>query len=155
MNTETPQHTLKGHTGWVLSIAWSPDGKTLASGSMDNTVRLWDPKTGKPIGGNGLRGHLKWITGLSWEPYHLNSKANRLASSSKDGTVRIWDTILRKNVFTISQHTAAVTCVKWGGEGLIYTASQDKTIKVWNSEVIIIKIRISTTTIVVIITEEK
>lgn len=36
---------------------------------------------------------------------------------------------------TISQHTAAVTCVKWGGEGLIYTASQDKTIKVWNSSV--------------------
>lgn len=36
---------------------------------------------------------------------------------------------------SISQHTAAVTCVKWGGEGLIYTASQDKTIKVWNSSV--------------------
>ncbi|CAO3632865.1 unnamed protein product [Cunninghamella blakesleeana] len=106
---------------------------------MDNTVRLWDPKTGKSTGGNGLRGHLKWITSLSWEPYHLNSKANRLASSSKDGTVRIWDTTLRKIVFTISQHTAAVTCVKWGGEGLIYTASQDKTIKVWNSEGMLVK----------------
>ena len=132
LNTETPRHTLKGHAGWVLNIAWSPDGTTLASGSMDNTVRLWDPKTGKQIG-DGLKGHRKWITSLAWEPYHLNSKANRLASSSKDHTVRVWDTSLRRMEFSIAQHTAAVTCIKWGGEGLIYTASQDKTIKVWNS----------------------
>jgi WD40 repeat protein len=59
-----------GHKGWVLYIAWAPDGKTLASGSMDNTVRLWDPKTGKALG-DGLKGHTKWITCLSWEPYHL------------------------------------------------------------------------------------
>jgi ribosome assembly protein 4 len=105
---------------------------------MDNTVRLWDPKTGKQFG-DGLKGHRKWITSLSWEPYHLNSKANRLASSSKDHTVRVWDTALRKMTFTIAQHTAAVTCVKWGGEGLIYTASQDKTIKVWNSSGMLVK----------------
>ncbi|KAL0075640.1 quinon protein alcohol dehydrogenase-like superfamily [Phycomyces blakesleeanus] len=138
LNTETPQHTLKGHTSWVLSIAWSPDGKTLASGSMDNTVRLWDPKTGKALG-DALKGHTKWITALAWEPYHLNSKANRLASSSKDSTIRVWDTTLRKISMTISQHTAAVTCVKWGGEGLIYSASQDKTIKVWNSSGALVK----------------
>ncbi|ORZ03817.1 quinon protein alcohol dehydrogenase-like superfamily [Syncephalastrum racemosum] len=138
LNTETPQHTLKGHKSWVLSIAWSPDGSILASGSMDNTVRLWDPKTGKQIG-DGLKGHTKWITSLSWEPYHLNSKCNRLASSSKDHTVRVWDTTLRRMVFSISQHTAAVTCVKWGGEGLLYTASQDKTIKVWNSNGMLVK----------------
>ncbi|CEP09213.1 hypothetical protein [Parasitella parasitica] len=138
LNTETPRYTLKGHSGWVLSIAWSPDGTTLASGSMDNTVRLWDPKTGKQIG-DGLKGHRKWITSLAWEPYHLNSKANRLASSSKDHTVRVWDTSLRRMEFNISQHTAAVTCVKWGGEGLIYTASQDKTIKVWNSSGMLVK----------------
>ncbi|KAI8061010.1 WD40-repeat-containing domain protein [Gongronella butleri] len=138
LNTETPKFTLKGHTGWVLSIAWSPDGKTLASGSMDNTVRLWDPKTGKQLG-TGLRGHTKWITSLSWEPFHINSKANRLASSSKDGTVRVWNTALRKIDFTISQHTASVTCVKWGGEGLLYTASQDKTIKVWNGNGMLVK----------------
>jgi WD40 repeat protein len=64
------QFEFSGHKGWVLYIAWSPDGKTLASGSMDNTVRLWDPKTGKALG-DGLKGHTKWITCLSWEPYHL------------------------------------------------------------------------------------
>ncbi|KAI8972071.1 WD40-repeat-containing domain protein [Pilobolus umbonatus] len=138
LNTETPRHTLKGHTGWVLNISWSPDGLQLASGSMDNTVRLWNPKTGQQMG-DGLKGHTKWITSLAWEPFHLNSKCSRLASSSKDHTVRVWDTSMRKMSFCIAQHTAAVTCVKWGGEGLIYTASQDKSIKVWNSSGMLIK----------------
>ncbi|KAJ1656702.1 ribosome assembly, partial [Coemansia sp. RSA 25] len=131
--TETPRHTLKGHKNWVLSISWSPDGKTLASGSMDNTVRLWDPRTGKELGG-ALTGHRKWITSLAWEPLHINPKANRLASSSKDGTVRVWDTSARRCLFTLASHTAAVTCVKWGGDGRIYTSSQDKTIKIWNPD---------------------
>ncbi|KAJ2741196.1 ribosome assembly [Coemansia sp. BCRC 34301] len=131
--TETPRHTLKGHKNWVLSISWSPDGKTLASGSMDNTVRLWDPRTGKELGAP-LTGHRKWITALAWEPLHINPKANRLASSSKDGTVRVWDTSVRRCVFTLAGHTAAVTCVKWGGDGRIYTSSQDKTIKIWNAD---------------------
>ncbi|KAL1921598.1 uncharacterized protein VTP21DRAFT_11314 [Calcarisporiella thermophila] len=138
LDTETPQHTLTGHTHWVLCISWSPDAKTLVSGGMDNMVRLWDPKTGKAIGGP-LKGHTKWITALAWEPLHLNPKCNRVASSSKDGTVRIWDTKLRRCTITLAQHTAAVTCIKWGGEGLIYTGSQDKSIKVWNSNGTLVK----------------
>ncbi|KAJ1642400.1 ribosome assembly [Coemansia asiatica] len=133
LGTETPRFTCKGHKNWVLSIAWSPNGQTLASGGMDNQVRLWDPKTGDAIGAP-LNGHKKWITSLAWEPLHINPKGNRLASSSKDGTVRVWDTTLRRCIFTLAGHTAAVTCVKWGGDGRIYTSSQDKTIKIWNSD---------------------
>ncbi|RHZ47531.1 hypothetical protein Glove_578g34 [Diversispora epigaea] len=132
INTDTPHYTCSGHNSWVLCISWSPDGKSLASGSMDKTVRLWDPETGKPIG-EPLKGHSQWITCLAWEPLHLNPKCNRLASSSKDGTIRIWDTKLRRVLFTISQHTAAITCIKWGGNGLLYSASRDKMIKVWDS----------------------
>ncbi|CAG8576755.1 20351_t:CDS:10 [Cetraspora pellucida] len=132
LNTDTPHYTCSGHTGWVLYIAWSPDARILASGSMDKTVRLWDPKIGKPIG-DPLKGHTQWITCLAWEPLHLNSKCNKLASSSKDGTIRIWDTTLRRVVATMSQHTAAVTCIKWGGNGLLYSSSRDKTIKVWDA----------------------
>ncbi|KAJ2773532.1 ribosome assembly [Coemansia nantahalensis] len=131
--TETPRFTCKGHKNWVLSIAWAPNGKVLASGSMDNTVRLWDPSTGTALGGP-LSGHRKWITSLAWEPLHINPKANRLASSSKDGTVRVWDATLRRCLFTLSGHTAAVTCVKWGGDGRIYSSSQDKTIRIWNGD---------------------
>lgn len=56
-----------------------------------------------------------------------------LASSSKDSTVRIWDTILCKVVLILSGHTHCVTCVQWGGEGLLYTSSQDRSIKVWRA----------------------
>ncbi|KAI9099433.1 quinon protein alcohol dehydrogenase-like superfamily [Phlyctochytrium arcticum] len=130
--TETPQHTLKGHTNWVQIVAWSPDCKMLVSGGMDTTIRLWDPKTGKALG-EALKSHRQVITSIAWEPMHLNKQCNRFASASKDGTVRIWDATLRKNLFTLSGHTAPVMVVKWGGDGLIYTGSRDKTIKVWES----------------------
>jgi ribosome assembly protein 4 len=57
-----------------------------------------------------------------------------LASSSKDGDVRIWDTVAGKCLLVLSSHTMNVTCLRWGGSGLLYSASQDRTIKVWRSE---------------------
>jgi ribosome assembly protein 4 len=132
LNTETPHHTLKGHVNWVQIVSWSPDSKILASGSMDSTIRLWDPKTGKALG-EPLKAHSQCITSISWEPMHQNMNCNRFASASKDGSVRVWDATLRKIVFVLSQHTAPVMCVKWGGEGYIYTASRDKTIKIWDA----------------------
>jgi ribosome assembly protein 4 len=132
--TGTPFSTLKGHTGWVLCVAYSPDNTLLATGSHDNTVRIWEAKTGKPLG-NALKGHTKFIRSLSWEPYHLEERGRpRLASSSKDATVRVWDVVGRKIDFALTGHKASVSCVKWGGTGLIYTASQDRTIKVWESK---------------------
>lgn len=56
-----------------------------------------------------------------------------LASSSKDCDVRIWDIILGTTIKIISGHTKSVTVVKWGGSGLLYTASQDRTVKVWRA----------------------
>ncbi|PWA69525.1 G-protein beta WD-40 repeat-containing protein [Artemisia annua] len=86
--------------------------------------RLW---------GFGLWGHKKWITGISWEPVHLQSPCRHFVTSSKDGDARIWDATMRKTVIVLSGHTLAVTCVKWGGDGFIYTGSQDCTIKVWET----------------------
>ena len=65
--------------------------------------------------------------------YHSCSdpECRLLASSSKDSTVRIWDTILSRVVLILTSHTDCVTCVQWGGEGLLYTSSRDRTIKVW------------------------
>ena len=52
----------QGHRSWVLAVAWSPDAKILASGDMDGAINLWDPETGRLLG--GCSGHKKWITSL-------------------------------------------------------------------------------------------
>ncbi|KXJ29088.1 notchless protein homolog 1 [Exaiptasia diaphana] len=133
VSTETPHFTCKGHKHWILHIAWSPDGKKLASACKIGEICIWDPETGKQLG-KALKGHLKWITWLSWEPLHRNPECRYLASSSKDSTIKIWDTCTFSIQKTLASHTQSVTCVKWGGEGLIYSSSQDRTIKVWRAE---------------------
>lgn len=133
LNTQTPLFTCTGHKNWVLCIAWSPDGKHLASGSKSGELLTWDPQTGKQSG-KPLMGHKKWITGISWEPVHVAAPCRRFVSSSKDGDARIWDITLRRSTHCLTGHTMAVTCVKWGGDGMIYTGSQDCTIKMWRSE---------------------
>lgn len=67
------------------------------------------------------QGHKKWITGISWEPVHLAAPCRRFVSAGKDGDARIWDITLKKCVMSLTGHTLAITCVKWGGDGFIYT----------------------------------
>ena len=133
VTTETPHHTCKGHKHWVLCIAWSPDGKKLASADKNGVIILWNPKNGQQIG-QQMNGHKKWVSSLAWEPLHCNVECRRFASASKDNDIRIWDTALCKTVRVLAGHTQAVQCVKWGGTGLIYSASQDRTIKVWRAD---------------------
>lgn len=127
-------HTLKGHTGWILCVAWSPDNKYIATGSYDRTVRIWDAKTGAALG-DAMKGHTQWVTGLAWEPYHLRENdVSRVASCSKDGSIKIWNADIRRVDVSMSGHTASVTCVKWSGGGHIYSGSQDKTIRMWDAK---------------------
>eukprot|EP00607_Mallomonas_marina_P009294 CAMPEP_0182418556 /NCGR_PEP_ID=MMETSP1167-20130531/2958_1 /TAXON_ID=2988 /ORGANISM="Mallomonas Sp, Strain CCMP3275" /LENGTH=396 /DNA_ID=CAMNT_0024592817 /DNA_START=359 /DNA_END=1549 /DNA_ORIENTATION=- len=141
--TSMPTHTCKGHRNHVLCTAWSPDGNIFVSADKNGEIRIWDPKTGKQIG-SPLSGHKKWVTHLCFEPLHLASLSPslsssssslsfcRLASSSKDHTVRVWNLLTGACESTICGHMDSVECVKWGGTGLIYTASRDRTIKVWD-----------------------
>jgi ribosome assembly protein 4 len=131
LTTETPLHVCDGHKGWVLCISWSPDGKFLASGSMDNQVIIWSVDTGKPVA--VLSGHTKWITCLSWKPFHLDPNCRQLVSASRDCTARVWDVMTKRCEYIVSQHTDAVSSVRWSGENLIYTASRDRTVKVWDA----------------------
>ncbi|XP_062508173.1 notchless protein homolog 1-like [Corticium candelabrum] len=131
--TETPLHTCKGHSHWILCISWASDGSKLASGCKNSQICIWDPSTGKQLG-KTLLGHKLWITCLTWAPRHSDPECRYLASASKDCTVRIWDVFVGLCVRSLSGHTQSVTCVKWGGEGLLYTSSQDRTIRVWRAE---------------------
>jgi len=135
LTTETPLHECKGHLNWVLAIAWAPDVSCLVSGDKSGNIICWDPFTGKQKG-RTMTGHKQWITSLSWEPLHLSNQgvSRRLVSGSKDGDVRVWDVVLAQCIRSLTSHTASVTSVRWGGSGLIYSASQDRTIKVWRAK---------------------
>ncbi|KAK7083122.1 Notchless protein 1 [Halocaridina rubra] len=133
VSTETPHFVCKGHRHWVLVTSWSPDGLRLASGCKSGQVLVWDPKTGKLL--RSLTGHKQWITAICWEPLHLaqHCESIRVASAGKDGDVRIWNTKLGCCEKVLSNHVKGITALRWGGEGLIYSASQDRTIKVWRA----------------------
>lgn len=134
VTTQTPQYTCNAHRSWVLAVAWSPDGLKVASGCRNGEINLWNSRTGQKINSRApLMGHTKFITCIAWEPINCQPECRRFASSSKDATVRIWDTVLLRCELVLSGHSQSVTCVKWSANGLIYTASQDRSIKVWRA----------------------
>jgi WD40 repeat protein len=75
---------LEGHTGRVLSVAFSPGGRTLASGSEDKTIILWDVSTGQQI--RTLEGHAGWVSSVVFSP-----DGRTLASGSSDGSIILWE----------------------------------------------------------------
>lgn len=130
VTTSMPLHTCLGHSHHVLCTIWAPDGSVFVSADRSGEIRLWNPTNGLQRG-RAMKGHSKWITSLSFEPFHRDHRCIRLASASKDHTIVIWNLATCTSEAVICGHTDSVECVKWGGSGLIYSCSRDRTIKVW------------------------
>src|SRR5436190_858407 len=98
------QTVLKGHKESVNAVAFSPDGKLLASGSADDTVKLWEVPSGKHLA--TLKGHEDSVNGVAISP-----DGKWLASASSDDTVILWDIATRKRKTKLKGHADAVNAV--------------------------------------------
>ena len=116
-----------GHTDHVWSVAFSPDGQTLASGSQDSTIRLWDTHTGKLK--MTLIGETGGIYSVAFSP-----DGQTLASGSQDSTIRLWDTHTGKLKMTLIEHAGWVASVAFSPDGTTLASGHAyQTLLLWNT----------------------
>jgi len=125
--------TFIGHQKWVCSVAWSNDGKILASGSEDETIKLWEVDSGREI--LSIRGHSGYVNSVAF-----SRDGKILASGSDDKTIRLWEVKTGKLLCILGDwsrgeyfgHSQGVTAIAFHPDGkTLASASKDKSVKVW------------------------
>ncbi|MCP4424322.1 MAG: hypothetical protein GY803_07525 [Chloroflexi bacterium] len=123
-------HTLTGHRGVITRVAWSPDGRKIASPARDSAIRIWDAGTGKLLqtldGQTG--GHAVWYSSLAWSP-----DGSQIAATSGDRSIELWDLENGNMYWALDGHTGPVHSVSWSPDGAeVVTASGDSTVRLWD-----------------------
>ena len=116
---------LEGHTSWVTSMVFSPDGRLLAGVGYDGTVRLWDPATGQPAA--TLEG-----PGIGIHSVVFSPDGRLLVGGGIDGTVRLWDADTGQPAATLEGHTSRVTSVVFSPDGQLLASTGDRTVRLWD-----------------------
>jgi len=113
--------------GWISSVAFSPDARSVASGGSDNVARIRNANTGEETA--VLEGHADYVAAVAFAP-----EGRSLATGSYDHTVRIWDLASRQTRHVLKGHRGVVMSVAFSPDGkLLATASLDSTVKLWST----------------------
>jgi WD40 repeat protein len=118
---------ITGHAGRIRSVAFSPDGQRIVTGSWDTTARIWDTASGQET--LRLTGHTDRVWSAAFSP-----DGRRVVTGSHDRTARVWDATTGQQTLLLSGHADRVTAVAFSPDGnRIVTASYDKSARIWDA----------------------
>jgi WD40 repeat protein/DNA-binding CsgD family transcriptional regulator len=119
---------IQGHFRPARDVAWSPDGSKLTSASDDNTIMVWDARTGENL--LMLSGHTEDVTSVEWSPDGM-----RLASGSRDNAVFLWDVQTGELVETLRAYSSEIRAIAWSLDGAhLASGDLDGRVVLWDPE---------------------
>lgn len=129
--------TLQGHSDSVWSVSFSGDGRFVASGSDDQSVKIWEASTGACV--RTLQGHSDWVRSVSF-----SADGRYVASGADDNSVKIWEVNTGSCVHTLKGHSNYVRSVSFSGDGrYVASGSFDQSVKIWDLSEIVPAIKLN------------